>query len=70
MNYECSLKQVIPLGAHDLFLGEVKRVVANQSVLKDSALDPSKFKALLLFSNSYFGVGKKLDVYGYSRSKK
>lgn len=70
VNYECSLKQMIPLGTHDLFLGEVKRAVANPSLLKGAKPDFSSFKALALFGSDYYGVGKKLGTYGFSRVKK
>ena len=70
VNYECSLKQVIPLGAHDLFLGEGKRAVAGNDFLNGPESDVSKMKPLLLFTNSYFSLGKKLETYGFSRVKK
>ncbi|MCX8158181.1 MAG: flavin reductase family protein [Candidatus Diapherotrites archaeon] len=67
ISYECELKEIISLGTHDLFIGEVKLALVDENLLEDSKLKTQNIKALLLFSNEYFGVGNKLASYGFKK---
>jgi flavin reductase (DIM6/NTAB) family NADH-FMN oxidoreductase RutF len=58
LNLECRVRQIIPLGSHDLFLGEVLRVHLDQECLtSDGKLDPFKLKPLAFVpGDRYYGL--------------
>lgn len=69
---ECRVKEIIPLGSHDMFISEVVNVKAD-----DQYLDPvtGRFDmqqaGLLAYSHGhYYGLGKKIGKFGWSVEKK
>ena len=75
VNVECVVRQMLPLGSHDLFLGEVVAVHADSSVLGENGdLDFTKVHPITYLEpframrGEYWSVGEKLGSYGYSRS--
>lgn len=69
---ECRVKQVIPLGSHDMFLAEVINIQAD-----DRYIDPEtgKFRLdlahpLVYSHGEYFGLGKLIGHFGWSVRKK
>ena len=71
MNMECKLVQTIPLGAHDLFLGEVVAVHVDEAVLDDSGhrIDYGKARPFVLTFAEYRGLGEAMGNYGFSVKK-
>ena len=68
LNLECAVRQILPLGSHDLFLAEIVAVHVDEKVLQKDEIDMDK---LSLFSYSpliheYRAVGEKLGTYGFS----
>ena len=60
---ECSVTQVVKLGLHTLFIGEIKDVKADETMLgKDGAPDIEKIKPMIFdpVNRTYYGVGKYL----------
>ncbi len=69
VNIECKLKETIPLGSHDMFLGEVQCVHADEGVLKnDKDIDYRKALPLVYNLGEYWDLGGLLGTYGYSLS--
>ena len=67
VNIECRVTQVLSLGSHDLFLGEVVAVQADESVLNEKGeIDLARTAPLAYGADSYWGVSGKLGAYGYS----
>lgn len=58
VNIECKVKERIPLGSHDLFLGEVVAVHVDPSILKEGQIDPEKMDPLAYFRGLYFKLGE------------
>lgn len=61
---ECSLLQAVKAGLHTLFIGEIKDVKCDESVLdKDGAPDIEKIKPIIFnpANRTYYGTGKYLD---------
>jgi flavin reductase (DIM6/NTAB) family NADH-FMN oxidoreductase RutF len=57
INLECQVKQVLPLGSHDLFLAEIVKVHAQHSVLReDGELDEAALEGLAWGSEEFFRV--------------
>jgi flavin reductase (DIM6/NTAB) family NADH-FMN oxidoreductase RutF len=69
---ECSVIQVVKLGSHTLFIGEIKDVKADEAVLgKDGAPDIGKIKPMIFdpANRTYYGIGKYLGD-AFSEGKK
>jgi flavin reductase (DIM6/NTAB) family NADH-FMN oxidoreductase RutF len=72
VNLECRVKQVIPLGSHDLFLGEVVAAHMDSEIQDEQGLiDVGKAK-LFAFSagaRDYWSLGERIGKYGFSKGK-
>lgn len=68
VNIECKVVQQIPLGAHDLFLGEIVAVHVDEAVLdeKGRRIDYDKAKPFVLTFAEYRGLGDAIGTYGCS----
>ena len=68
---ECRVKQIIPLGSHDLFLAEVVACDVDESLLDENGkLCLDKAKLIVYSHGEYLSLGKKLGTFGYSVRKK
>lgn len=71
LNMECILKDVIPLGAHDLFLGEIVQVHVNENVLDAKGhIDFKKADPFVYSVGEYWNLNKKIGTYGYTKQQK
>lgn len=71
VNIECKVKEIIPLGTHDMFLAEVVSVQVSEDYLDESGkFHFDKTKPLCYSHGAYYGLGKKLGTFGYSVRKK
>jgi flavin reductase (DIM6/NTAB) family NADH-FMN oxidoreductase RutF len=69
VNIECILKDMIPLGTHDLFLGEIVQVHIDQEVLDEKGnIDFTKADPFVYNVGEYWSIHKKIGTYGYSKS--
>jgi len=67
INIECILKKKIPLGVHDMFLGEVIRVHIEQEILnKNGKIDFTKISPVAYNQGEYWSLNKKIGVHGFS----
>ncbi|WGM89006.1 MAG: flavin reductase family protein [Candidatus Bathyarchaeota archaeon] len=68
VNLECVLKDIIPLGAHDLFLGEVVQVHIDENVLDEKGkIDFKKADPFVFNVGEYWNLNKKVGTYGFSK---
>lgn len=71
VNIECRVRQVIPLGSHDLFLADVLGVTIEDSYLDEKGKFELNQSGLVTYSHGeYFLLGEKLGTFGYSVKKK
>ena len=71
VNMECILKDRIPLGAHDLFLGEIVQVHIDQDILDENGnIDFTKADPFVYNVGEYWSIHKKIGTYGFSKQKK
>lgn len=55
VNIECKVKEITHLGTHDLFIGEVVNVNADEEVIyPDGDIDYEKICTLTYLMNNYF----------------
>ena len=71
VNIECKLVQIIHLGSHDLFLGEVTGVNVDDRFLDENGKLCLDKAGLTVYSHGeYYGLGKKLGTFGYSVARR
>ena len=71
VNIECKVKEIIPLGTHHMFLGEVVSVSVSDDYLDETGkFHFDKAKPICYSHGAYYGLGKKLGTFGYSVKKK
>ena len=66
VNLECKVKQIIPLGAHSLFLGEIVAVHIDEDIRLNGGMDIAKMKPLTYCSGSsdYWGLKGPVGKFG------
>lgn len=72
MNIECVVKDIIPLGSHDMFIAEVVAVNASDYLMdKNSKILQLERGNLLSYSHGqYYTLGKRIGKFGFSVEKK
>lgn len=71
VSIECRVKQVIPLGSHDMFLAEVVNVQADEQYIdSDGRFDLVQARPLVYLHGAYFGLGDPIGHFGWSVRKK
>ncbi|WP_343210341.1 flavin reductase family protein [Anaerolentibacter hominis] len=67
VNLECRVKQVIPLGSHDMFLAEIVCVDVDAAYLDDKGKFHLDAAEPVVYSHgTYYGLGKGLGTFGFS----
>lgn len=67
VNIECKVVRTLNLGAHDMFIGEIVAVHADQDVLnKDGGIDYKKAKPVVYNRGEYWNLDKKIGYHGFS----
>ncbi len=70
VNIECRVKEIIPLGSHDMFLAEVVSVAVDQRYMDDKGKFHLNQTGLIVYSHGeYYGLGKYIGKIGYSVQK-
>lgn len=70
VNLECVVKQVVPLGSHDMFLAEVVAVNVDKRLIDDKdTLRLDKAKLICYSHGHYYSLGKILGKFGFSVQK-
>lgn len=71
VNIECKVKEIVPLGSHDMFIAEVVNVqVSDEYMNENGTFDLSAAKPLAYSHGRYYEMGAELGSFGYSVRKK
>lgn len=71
VNLECRVKEVIPLGTHDMFLAEILGVTIDDRFMDETGKFNLNSTGLVTYSHGeYFTLGEKIGKFGYSVQKK
>ncbi len=71
LSLECRVKQIIPLGSHDMFLAEVVACCVDENLLDENGrLCLERAKLIVYSHGEYFALGRRLGSFGYSVRKK
>ncbi len=70
VNIECKVKDIIELGSHHMFIGEVVSVSVSDEYMDETGkFHFNKSKPICYSHGGYFGLGKQLGTFGYSVKK-
>jgi len=68
VNIECRVKEIVHLGLHDMFIGEIVAVHVDETVLLDSGrVDIGKVAPVTYAGGQYWSLGEHLGEMGFSR---
>lgn len=71
VNIECKVKEIIPLGTHDMFLAEVMGVTVDDKYMDETGKFNLNSSGLIAYSHGeYFKLGEKVGSFGYSVRRK
>lgn len=67
---ECKVKDIVPLGSHDMFVAEVLSIDADEKYIDENgAFDISKCELIAYANGGYYPLGKKIGKFGFSVQK-
>ena len=70
VSIECRVKNMIPLGSHDMFLAEVTGVTVDSAYIDESGKFQMNQTGLTVYSHgAYLSLGKTLGKFGFSVKK-
>jgi len=72
ISIECKVKEIIPLGTHDMFLSEVVNVLADERYIdmETGAFSLKQADPICYAHGHYFKIGKPIGKFGWSVEKK
>ncbi|MEI6128339.1 MAG: flavin reductase family protein [Pseudomonadota bacterium] len=72
LNIECRVREIQPLGTHDMFIAEVAAINAEENFMdkKTGAFELSRAAPLCYLHGNYFALGKLIGRFGFSVQKK
>ena len=72
INLECKLKEIKPLGSHDMFIADVVNVRADERNLNPETgkLELAEANPLVYVHGGYYNLGEKIGKFGWSVEKK
>lgn len=71
VSLECRVKDIMPLGTHDMFLAEIVGVNVDEELLdEDGKLHLEQAGLASYVHGEYFAQGKKIGSFGYSVRKR
>ncbi len=71
ISLECRVREIVPLGSHDMFVAEVVNTRANDLFInpETGAFDMKKANLLAYSHGEYYGLGDFLGYFGWSVKK-
>lgn len=71
VNIECKLREIVPLGSHDMFIADVVAVDVSEEFMDANGKFDLNNTGLMVYSHGeYFGLGNNLGKFGWSVKKK
>ena len=69
---ECRVKEIMPLGSHDMFIADVVNVRADEQFLhpETGKFDMQKAKLMAYSHGHYYALGNKIGKFGWTVQKK
>lgn len=70
ISVECKVKEIVPLGSHDMFIAEVLAIDVDEKYIDEKgSFDISKCNLIAYANGGYYPLGKRIGKFGYSVQK-
>ena len=70
VSVECKVKEIVPLGSHDMFVAEIVAIDADEKYIDEKgAFDISKCDLIAYANGGYYPLESKIGKFGYSVQK-
>ena len=71
VSIECRVKEIIPLGSHDMFIADVVNIIVEDKYIdpESGAFDLAASGLLAYSHGNYYSLGKKVGKFGWSVMK-
>ncbi|MDR2844290.1 MAG: flavin reductase family protein, partial [Candidatus Symbiothrix sp.] len=71
LSIECRVKEILPLGTHDMFISEVVNILADEQYIHPvtGTFDMERAKVLAYSHGKYYGLGEFIGKFGWSVQK-
>lgn len=68
ISIECRVKEIVPLGSHDMFIAEVLSVAVDDNYIDPvtGKLDLAKANLIAYAHGAYFSLGEQLGTFGWT----
>ncbi len=66
VNFECRVIQIVPLGVHDMFVGEIVGRSADARLVSNDRVDFSKVPLVVYVNGEYWSLGERIGAHGFS----
>lgn len=71
VSVECKVKEIVPLGSHDMFIAEIVAIDADEKYIDEKgAFNISKCDLIAYANGGYYPLESKIGKFGYSVQKK
>ena len=71
VSVECKVKEIVPLGSHDMFVAEIVAIDADEKYIDEiGAFDIGKCDLIAYANGGYYPLESKIGKFGYSVQKK
>lgn len=72
LSIECRVKEIMHLGSHDMFIAEVRNVVADDKYIdtQTGAFNLAEANLIAYSHGKYYRLGEQLGFFGFSVKKK
>ncbi|MBU7027514.1 MAG: flavin reductase family protein [Theionarchaea archaeon] len=67
VNIECIVKEIVHLGTHDLFVGEIVAVDVDEELVDGSTINYKKASPIAYARGDYWTLGELKGKYGFSK---
>jgi flavin reductase (DIM6/NTAB) family NADH-FMN oxidoreductase RutF len=68
INIECRVRQILRLGSHDMFIGEIVAAHVDKAIVdNDGNIDYHKAAPLIYNHGQYWDLGAEIGHYGFSK---
>lgn len=69
---ECKVKEIIPLGSHDMFIADVVNIQADKQYIdpETDTFDLAKAKLIAYSHGHYYKIGEEIGKFGWTVKKK
>ena len=70
ISIECRVKEIVPLGTHDMFLADIVAVNVDEALIENGRLCINRAHLAAFAHGEYYKLGERIGKFGFSVRKK